>query len=106
LVDRNKPKRFLSGFLCDLCVSVVRQRFFLFAASLALTVELHPVVKDVKPVALRDPVLEGFEGVILKFNDLPTAKANEMIVMLSVGHPFVPNFSVVKPSLGCEPKPG
>jgi len=87
-------------------ISVVSMRFFLFAASLALAVKLHAVMKDVKAVTVCNPVLERFEGAIFEFNDLSTSKADEMIVVFSLGDPLIPGFSVVKPAFRCQPEPG
>jgi hypothetical protein len=54
---------------------------FLLAASITSAVELQAVMGDLKAVTLGDPPLEGFECLVLEFNDLSAIEANEVIMV-------------------------
>ena len=50
-------------------------------AFLTKTVEFQAVIRDLKPVALRNSILKGFKRLVLEFNDLPAIEADQVIVM-------------------------
>jgi hypothetical protein len=39
------------------------------------------MMSDLKPVALRNPILEGFKGLVLKFDDLSAIQTDQVIMM-------------------------
>jgi hypothetical protein len=41
------------------------------------------MIRDLKPVALRNPVLEGFKRLVLEFNDLSAIETDQVIVMVA-----------------------
>jgi hypothetical protein len=49
----------------------------------ATAVELHPVMKSLKMVALGNSALKGFEGLVFKFDNLSTTEADQMIMVVS-----------------------
>jgi hypothetical protein len=55
---------------------------------------------------LSDVLLEGFQGLIFKFNDLSTTEADQVIMVISFGDRFVTRFAVGELPLGREPKTG
>ena len=57
-------------------------------------VKLHPVVKDLKTAAFGNRVLEGFDGFVLKFYDLPAPETDEVIMMPRTGDGFISGFSI------------
>ena len=62
-------------------------------------IELHTVVEGFKLVALGDPVLKGFEGLILELDDLPAIETDQVVMVAPLGGPFVSRFSICEFSL-------
>lgn len=72
----------------------------------AVAIKFHPVMKDFEAMASCDPVLKGFESIVFKFDDLPTAQADEMVMVGSLVGGFVPGLSIGKFSLGGQTQAG
>jgi hypothetical protein len=53
-----------------------------------------------------DCILEGFEGLILKFNNVSAIQTDQVIVMASFQGGFIPGLSVGKFSLGRQAETG
>jgi hypothetical protein len=40
------------------------------------------MIRDLKPVTLRNSILKGFKRLVLEFNDLSAIEADQVIVMV------------------------
>jgi hypothetical protein len=70
------------------------------------TIELHLVMRGYKLVALSDPILKSFKGLILELNYFPASEADQMIVMGFPRRGFIPGLSISKSSLGGQSETG
>ena len=57
-------------------------------------------------VAPGNPVLKGFKGLILEFDDLPAVEADQMVMVAPLRGPLVSGFSVCEFSLGRQSQVG
>ena len=57
-------------------------------------------------IALSDAILEGFQGLIFKFDDVSATEADQVIMMIALGDRFVTRFAVGELPLGRKPKTG
>lgn len=63
-------------------------------------------MENLETVALGNAVLEGFEGIILEFNNLPTLEADQMIMVILSLSGFILGPSIRKFPLGGQAKTG
>ncbi len=72
----------------------------------ALAIEFHPMVRDLKTVAMSDLALHGFHVVVLKFNDLSTLETDQVIMVGSPRSGFISGFPIDKFPLNGKAGPG
>jgi hypothetical protein len=94
--------------LSSLPGSARRPRFILFPlANAAKPIDLKFVALYLKTVLSGYIVLQCFDPLVLELEDLPAPRANEMIVMPTVGRfIFIPRKTVLEPSFFGDPRFG
>lgn len=73
-----------------------------FSTILANTVDFHLVRRSDKPESARNFFLQGFDLRLSKFDDTPTALANQMVMMLLAFKLFKSRLPISKVSLFCQ----
>ena len=71
-----------------------------------MAVELHSVLKDLKPITVGDTFLNRFECLVLELDDFPATETDQVIVMSFSRDGFVPRLTVREFAFLCEPQTG
>jgi hypothetical protein len=64
------------------------------------------VAEDLKMVTLGDVFLEGFNCLILKFDNLPALQTDEVIMVFPFRNGLIAGFSISEFSFFCQAQPG
>ena len=80
--------------------------FFFLGTISTSAIKLHTVVKDFKMVTLGNPVLKGFEGLVLEFDNLPAIETDQVIMVAPLRSGFISGLSIGKFSLRRQTQDG
>jgi hypothetical protein len=71
-----------------------------------MAVELHAVVKDLKPITVGDTFLKCFECLVLELDDFPATETDQVIVMPFSRDGLISCLPVREFAFLCEPQAG
>src|SRR6266702_5774778 len=77
-----------------------------FPAFRALSIQLQLVHLDEESVAVCHFSLKFFDGLVLELDDVAAAGADQMVVVLPLGHVLIPGLAVAKMDLIGDPRLG